>query len=123
MTENEMLDLVGKIKWRYSINYKSSPHEYHLLSNCPELESQFRDFARQIKKQGVEETYFSKKYRCFYLGEYKYWLMSDPEELILINRTFADEDRRKKLIPYILSDKFKHVYMMSLKDIENQMNI
>ena len=122
MTEQEMLNLVAKVKWRYSVRYKSSPHEYHLLSDCPELEDQFRDFARQIKKQGVIETYLSKNYICFYLGEYKYWLMSDPEKLILINRTFADDDRRKKIIPYILSENFKIVYRMSLKDIEDQMS-
>ena len=40
----------------------------------------------------------------------------------LINRTFINEERKAKIVKFVQTPAFKHVYGMSLKDVEKQMN-
>ena len=39
----------------------------------------------------------------------------------LINRTFIDEERKAKIVKFVQTPAFKHVYKMSLEDVEKQM--
>ena len=81
------------------------------------------DFADFILANGYKEQFYSKTFTVLQIDEYKYWSMDFPTvNTNLINRTFIDDERKAKIIKFVQTPAFKHVYKMSLKDVEDQMN-
>lgn len=80
------------------------------------------DFADFILTNGYKEQFYSKTFTVLQIDEYKYWSMDLPtENTDLINRTFIDEERKAKIVKFVQSPAFKHVYKMSLEDVEKQL--
>ena len=122
MTLDEAKQYIQSVRWQYAKTYVTAPHEYTVLDWKPETKHQMIDFADFILANGYKEQFYSKTFTVLQIDEYKYWSMDFPtENTNLINRTFVDDERKAKIIKFVQTPSFKHVYKMSLEDIEKQM--
>ena len=121
MTLEEAKQYISSVRWQYAKTYVTAPHEYTVLDWKPETKQQMIDFADFILANGYKEQFYSKTYTVLQIGDYKYWSMDFPTvNTNLINRTFIDEERKEKLVKFVQTSEFKHVYKMSLEDVEKQ---
>lgn len=121
MTLEEAKQYIQSVRWQYAKTYKTAPHEYTVLDWKPETKQQMIDFADFILANGYKEQFFSKTYTVLQIDEYKYWSMDFPTtNTNLINRTFIDDERKAKIVKFVQTPAFKHVYKMSLRDVEIQ---
>ena len=121
MTFNEAQQYIQSVRWQYAKTYVTAPHEYTVLDWKPETKQQMIDFADFILANGYKEQFYSKTYTVLQIDEYKYWSMDFPTvNTNLINRTFIDEERKAKIVKFVQTPAFKHVYKMSLRDAEIQ---
>lgn len=122
MTLEEAKEYIESVRWQYAKTYVTAPHEYTVLDWKPETKQQMIDFADFILANGYKEQFYSKTFSVFQIDEYKYWSMDFPTiNTNLINRTFIDDERKEKIVKFVQTQDFKHVYKMSLKDVEEQM--
>ena len=122
MTLEEAKQYIVSVRWQYAKTYVTAPHEYTVLDWKPETKEQMIDFANFIFANGYKEQFYSKTFTVLQIDEYKYWSMDFPtENTDLINRTFIDEERKAKIVKFVQTPDFKHVYKMSLRDVEEQM--
>ena len=122
MTLEDAKQYIESVRWQYAKTYVTAPHEYTVLDWKPETKQQMIDFADFILANGYKEQFYSKTFTVFQIDEYKYWSMDFPTiNTNLINRTFIDDERKAKLVKFVQTQDFKHVYKMSLKDVEEQM--
>ena len=118
MEERQIAELVESVRWRYSKTMPWCPHEYTVFEWRPELEPKFREFAAHIKEHGGWEPFMRDRQTWYFrFGGYKYWIMSEPWECCLINRTFIDFSMAKSVEEIVKSPSFKHIRGMSLQDI------
>lgn len=123
MTLEEAKQYISSVRWQYAKTYVTAPHEYTVLDWKPETKQQMIDFADFVLTNGYKEQFYSKTFTVLQIGEYKYWTMAFPTDgTTLINRTFVDEERKAKIVKFVQTSSFKHVYKMSLEDVENQLN-
>ena len=123
MTLEEAKKYIQSVRWQYAKTYVTAPHEYTVLDWYPETKQQMINFADFILANGYKEQFYSKTFTVLQIGEYKYWSMDFPTvNTNLINRTFIDDERKAKIVKFVQTPQFKHVYKMSLKDVEEQMN-
>ena len=123
MTLEEAKEYIKSVRWQYAKTYVTAPHEYTVLEWKPETKQQMIDFADFIQANGYKEQFYSKTFTVLKIDEYKYWSMDFPtENTNLINRTFMDDERKAKIVEFVQSPAFKHVYKMSMEDVEEQMN-
>ena len=123
MTLTEAKQYIESVRWQYAKTYPTAPHEYTVLDWKPETKQQMIDFADFILANGYKEQFYSKTYTVLQIDEYKYWSMDFPTvNTNLINRTFVDEERKANIVKFVQTPEFKHVYKMSLIDVEIQMN-
>lgn len=121
MTLDEAKQYIQSVRWQYAKTYVTAPHEYTVLDWKPEAKQQMIDFADFILANGYKEQFYSKSYTVLQIAEYKYWSMDFPTvNTNLINRTFIDESRKSKIVKFVQTPTFKHVYKMSLRDVEIQ---
>ncbi len=77
-------------QWTFAKSYaKTAPHEWVAIGRT--ISEQFaRRAAQAIVDHGVDEEFrifrTVKTYRYLYLGGFKYWIMSEPHEIQIINR-------------------------------------
>ncbi len=111
--------LVDSVRWVYAKTYPHAPHEYTLfeweIAKLPE----FRMFANHISDHGGWEPFFNTKTWYFHFGDMKYWIMSDPNDCTLINRTFIDDSIVNRIEKYVSSQEFRFSKGMCLTDILN----
>ena len=121
MTLDEAKQYIQSVRWQYAKTYVTAPHEYTVLDWKPETKQQMIDFADFILANGYKEQFYSKTFTVLQIDEHKYWSMDFPTvNTNLINRTFIDEERKAKIINFVQTPAFKHVYKMSLEDVEKQ---
>lgn len=121
MPLDEAKQYIQSVRWQYAKTYVTAPHEYTVLDWKPESKRQMIDFADFILANGYKEQFYSKTYTVLQIDDYKYWSMDFPTvNTNLINRTFIDDERKAKLVKFVQSSAFKHVYKMSLRDVEIQ---
>ena len=122
MTLGEAKQYIQSVRWQYAKTYITAPHEYTVLDWKPETKQKMIDFADFILDNGYKEQFYSKTFTVLQIDEYKYWSMDFPTtNTNLINRTFVDDARKSKIIDFVQTPGFKHMYGMSLKDVEEQM--
>ena len=122
MTLDDVKKYIQSVRWQYAKTYVTAPHEYPVLDWKPETKKQMIDFANFILANGYKEQFYSKTFTVLQIDEYKYWSMDFPtENTDLINRTFIDDERKAKIVKFVQTPDFKHVYKMSLRDVEEQM--
>lgn len=121
MTLDEAKKYIQSVRWQYAKTYVTAPHEYTVLDLEPETKQKMIDFADFILANGYKEQFYSKTFTVLQIDEYKYWSMDFPTtNTNLINRTFIDEERKSRIVKFVQSPAFKHVYKMSLRDVEIQ---
>ena len=101
----DIMALIAQAPWREAVTYRDTwPHEYvvvkedgqqFLLAACCE---------RIARGEGVECRFFHQKRKYLFLGEYKYWTMTDCPDIDLdtddyaLNRAQLYGDRRDFVI-------------------------
>jgi len=73
-------------KWKFAKTMPWNPHSYTLKETWKD-KTLFQNVVYFINDFGKKEEFKNKMYTVLYLGDYKYWSMSnDKNEVILINR-------------------------------------
>lgn len=94
--------------WNFAKTMSSIPHWYCLREEFKDVE-EFTWFVDFIRKHSREGQFYTRTYRYFYLGEYKYWDMDPtPESCDLVNRDKfrADFVERGPVCPDSHSEEF-----------------
>ena len=101
----EIMDLIAHAPWREAVTYRDTwPHEYVVVKkdHQEELLAAFCD--RIARGEGVECRFFHQTRQYLFLGDYKYWTMTDCADIDLesddyvLNRARLYRDRRDFVI-------------------------
>ena len=98
-----LTELVALAPWREAVTYRDTwPHEYVLTEKDNQRELLAAVCERFRAGEGVAGRFFSMSNAYLFIGEYKYWLMSDYNRIdphsdprdYVINRARLYRDRR-----------------------------
>ena len=101
----DIMALIARAPWREAVTYRDTwPHEYVVVKKDGQqaLLAEFR--ARIARGEGVECRFFGQKRKYLFLGEHKYWTMTDCPYIDLdaddyvLNRALLYRDRRDFVI-------------------------
>ncbi len=104
-TTDDIMELIARAPWREAVTYRHTwPHEYVVIKKDGQ-EDLLAAFCERIKRgEGVECQFFGQKRPYLFLGEHKYWMMTDCQDVDLdaeddvLNRALLYRDRRDFLI-------------------------
>ena len=100
------MDLISRAPWREAVTYRETwPHEYVVIKKDGQHEL-LAEFCERIGRgEGVECQFFHQRRRYLFLGDYKYWTMTecpdidlDAEDDEVLNRALLYRDRRDFVI-------------------------
>ena len=103
----KITDLIAAAPWREAVTYRDTwPHEYVLTEGDGQQELLDAVCERFRAGEGVASRFFSMNNTYLFIGEYKYWLMSDYNDIdpyndeggYVLNRARLYRDRRDFLI-------------------------
>ena len=102
---NDIMALIRRAPWREAVTYRDSwPHEYVVIKKDGQ-EDLLASFCERIARgEGVECQFFGQKRKYLFLGEHKYWIMTECSEIDLeaadevLNRALLYRDRRDFVI-------------------------
>ncbi len=101
----EIMDLIARAPWREAVTYRDTwPHEYVVVKKDGQRELLAAFCARIEQGEGVECQFFDQKRKYLFLGNYKYWTMTDCPDIDLdtddyvLNRALLYRDRRDFVI-------------------------
>ena len=102
---DDIMELIARAPWREAVTYRHTwPHEYVVIKKDGQ-EDLLAAFCERIKRgEGVECQFFGQKRPYLFLGEHKYWMMTDCQDVDLdaeddvLNRALLYRDRRDFLI-------------------------
>ena len=101
----EIMGLISSAPWREAVTYRNSwPHEYVVIKKDGQQALLAAFCARIAAGEGVECWFFHQKRRYLFLGDYKYWTMTDCADIDLesddyvLNRALLYRDRRDFVI-------------------------
>lgn len=81
--------LFANCTWHVAKTMPNIPHSYTRGREWGSWEH-FRWAVYFIREHGIDERFYSRIYRYFYLDGYKHWTMDEnPNDVILINRAAA----------------------------------
>ena len=102
---SEIMELIAYAPWREAVTYRDSwPHEYVVVKKDAQEELLAAFCARIAQGEGVECSFFHQNRKYLFLGEYKYWTMTDCPDIDLdtddyvLNRALLYKDRRDFVI-------------------------
>ena len=99
-------ELIARAPWREAVTYRNTwPHEY-VLSRKDDQRSLIEAVCARFRAgEGVPCRFFRMRNNYLFIGDYKYWLMTDCDEIDLdanvdyvLNRARLYRDRRDFLI-------------------------
>ena len=99
-------ELIARAPWREAITYRNTwPHEY-VLSKKDDQRELLEEVCNRFRAgEGVCCRFFRMRNTYLFIGDYKYWLMTncddinlDAEEDYVLNRARLYRDRRDFLI-------------------------
>ena len=98
---HNIMELIGRAPWREAVTYRDTwPHEYVVIKKDGE-EDLIAAFCERIARgEGVECLFFGQKRKYLYLGDHKYWTMTDCHDMDIeaeddvLNRALLYRDRR-----------------------------
>ena len=101
----DIMELVAKAPWREAVTYRDTwPHEYVVIQK-DQQQALLRAFCERILRgEGVECRFFHQTRPYLFLGDYKYWVMDEVEEIApetydsVLNRAPLYRDRRDFVI-------------------------
>ena len=96
-----IMELIARASWREAVTYRDTwPHEYVVVKK-DRLEELLAAFCARIAQgEGVECRFFNEKRKYLFLGDHKYWTMTDCPDIDLeaddyvLNRALLYRDRR-----------------------------
>ncbi len=98
---NDIMGLIARAPWREAVTYRDSwPHEYVVVNKDRQQALLAAVCERIAAGEGVECWFFHQKRSYLFLGEYKYWTMTDCQDIDLeaddyvLNRALLYRDRR-----------------------------
>ena len=106
MTE-PIAELIARAPWREAVTYRETwPHEYVLTEKDNQRELLAVVCERFRSGEGVASRFFRMENTYLSIGEYKYWLMTDYNEIdpyndegdYVLNRAKLYRDRRDFVI-------------------------
>ena len=98
---HDIMGLIGSAPWREAVTYRDTwPHEYVVVKKDGQ-EELLAAFCERIERgEGVECQFFGQRRKCLFLGEHKYWTMTECADIDLeadddvLNRALLYRDRR-----------------------------
>lgn len=101
----DIMDLITRAPWREAVTYRNSwPHEYVVVKKDGQEDLLAAFCARIFAGEGVECRFFHQKRQYLFLGGYKYWTMTECQDIDLetddyvLNRAPLYRDRRDFVI-------------------------
>ncbi len=104
---SELTELITRAPWREAVTYRDTwPHEYVLTDKDDQRELLAAVCNRFRASEGVACRFFRMNNTYLFIGDYKYWLMTDYNEIdpyndegdYVINRARLYRDRRDFVI-------------------------
>ena len=97
----DIVGLIARAPWRAAVTYRDSwPHEYVMVKRDGQEALLAAFCARIAAGEGVECQFFNQRRKYLFLGENKYWTMTDCASIDLetddyvLNRALLYRDRR-----------------------------
>ena len=104
LTHNIMA-LIASAPWREAVTYEDTwPHEYVVVKKDGQEELLAAFCERIARGEGVECQFFGQRRKYLFLGEHKYWTMTECSDINLeadddvLNRALLYRDRRDFVI-------------------------
>ena len=101
----DIMVLITRAPWREAVTYRHSwPHEYVVVNRDGQQALLEAFCARIAAGEGVECRFFDQTREYLFLGDYKYWTMTDCSDINLdasdyvLNRALLYKDRRDFVI-------------------------
>ena len=80
----ELTELIARAPWREAVTYRDTwPHEYVLSGKDDQRELLWAVCARFCAGDGLACRFFRMRNSYLFIGDYKYWLMTDYNEVDL----------------------------------------
>ena len=99
------MELIASAPWCEAITYRETwPHEYVVVSRDGQQELLAAFCERISRGEGVECQFFHQRRKYLFLGDYKYWAMTECSDIdldaddVVLNRAFLYRDRRDFVI-------------------------
>ena len=102
-----LTELIARAPWREAVTYRDTwPHEYVLTEKDDKRELLDAVCSRFRSGEGVAGRFFRMENTYLFIGKYKYWLMTDYNDIdayndegdYVINRARLYRDRRDFII-------------------------
>ncbi len=101
----DIMELIARAPWREAVTYRDTwPHEYVLIKRDAQQELLAAFCERIGVGEGVECEFFRQRRKYLFLGDYRYWTMTECAEIDLdaddyvLNRARLYRDRRDFVI-------------------------
>ncbi|MYJ72805.1 MAG: hypothetical protein F4092_13765 [Rhodospirillaceae bacterium] len=96
-----IMELIAGAPWREAVTYRETwPHEYVVIKRDGQQEL-LAAFCERIERgEGVKCRFFHQRRKYLFLGDYKYWTMTECQDIDLddgdyvLNRALLYRDRR-----------------------------
>ena len=105
MRKPDIMELIALAPWREAVTYRETwPHEYVVVKRDAQQELLAAFCERIVRGEGVECQFFHQTRKYLFLGDYKYWTMTECEDIDLeahefvLNRAVLYRDRRDFVI-------------------------
>lgn len=107
VVKTQLMELIDRAPWREAVTYRDTwPHEYVLSEKDEQRELLAAICARFHAGEGVTGRFFRMSNTYLFVGDHKYWLMTDyrkisplvGEDNYVINRAPLYRDRRDFVI-------------------------
>ena len=101
--KNSISELIAQAPWREAVTYRDTwPYEYVLTERDEQRELLALVCERFAAGEGVAARFFSMENTYLFIGDHKYWLMTDYNEIdphndagdYVLNRALLYRDRR-----------------------------
>ena len=96
-----IMALIARAPWREAVTFRDMwPHEYVVIKKDGQQELLAAFCARIEAGEGVECAFFGQRRKYLFLGDHKYWTMTDCPDIDLdadeyvLNRALLYHDRR-----------------------------
>ena len=103
--DSDIIALIDRAPWREAVTYRDSwPHEYVVIQKDAQQELLAAFCDRILRGEGVQCRFFHQVRPYLFLGDYKYWIMDEVEEIepetydSVLNRALLYRDRRDFVI-------------------------
>ena len=101
----DIMELIAGAAWHEAVTYRETwPHEYVVIKRDGQQEL-LAAFCERIRRgEGVECVFFEQKRKYLFLGNHKYWTMTECADIdldsgdVVLNRARLYRDRRDFMI-------------------------